>query len=366
MANRIELDYVVKTSLSPYAITERMVGFFSQSPSGASPIVLSSEHGPCEGQVYISLAWGLDAVGADLCALVVAATDGFVDIAEIQGLQVVNMRLPEAFARPYPGPKFGISGIRDRTHINRRALIGAMVRPGPEMNAAQTAQRVAVLAEAGADIVVEDVVQPDTANCPFDERVKEVTRVIMRHAERTGKQVIYAFDVTGSIDDMRYRHDIVRDEGGTCIQIGLSAVGLAASIAMGRYTQLPLHGLARGWRQVTQNTLGGWQFDAYSALYRLAGIDHLHLGRTGQDGDCAVLDNARSLLNPLFNYKACVPMPVICDGKGGPTPSAILRHLNSSDLIHLLPAEADPVQIGRLGKAWDAAVSGAPPMRVLR
>lgn len=366
MANRIELDYDVKTPLSPCDVANRMAGVFTQMPSDASPVVLSSENGPNEGQVHIRLAWSLEALGADLCALAVAATDGCVGISEIEGLQVTKMRLPEAFARPYPGPKFGIPGTRDRTHVTRRALIGATVRPGPEMNAAQTAHRVAVLVEAGADIVVEDVVQPDTANCPFDERVKEVNRVILRHAERTGKQVIYAFDVTGSIDDMRYRHDIVRDEGGTCIQIGLSAVGLAASIAMGRYTQLPLHGLARGWRQVTQNNLGGWQFDAYSALYRLAGIDHLHLGFSGQEGDGAILDNARSLLHPLFDYKACVPMPAICEGKGAPTPSAILRYLNSSDIIHLLPSDANPAQIGRLGRAWDAAVSGASPLRVMR
>ena len=42
----------------------------------------------------------------------------------------------------------------------------------------------------------------DPPHCPFAERVEAVMAVIRRHAERTGKKAMFAFNITGEIDEM--------------------------------------------------------------------------------------------------------------------------------------------------------------------
>ncbi len=51
-------------------------------------------------------------------------------------------------------------------------------------------------------------------------------RVINAHADRTGKKVMYAFNLTGEIDEMLRRHDQVVAAGGTCVMVSLNSVGL--------------------------------------------------------------------------------------------------------------------------------------------
>jgi ATP-dependent DNA helicase DinG len=41
--------------------------------------------------------------------------------------------------------------------------------------------------------------------------------VINAHADKTGKRVMFAFNLTGEVDEMRTRHDHVLARGGTCV-----------------------------------------------------------------------------------------------------------------------------------------------------
>ena len=63
-------------------------------------------------------------------------------------------------------------------------------------------------------------------------------RVINDHAERTGKKVMFAFNLTGDLDEMRRRHDLVAALGGTCVMASLNSVGLVGMIELARVTPI--------------------------------------------------------------------------------------------------------------------------------
>jgi len=86
-----------------------------------------------------------------------------------------------------------------------------------------------------------------------------------------------AFNLTGEVDEMRRRHDLVLEEGGTCVMASLTAVGMSGMIALGRHTQLPIHAHRCGWGALTRAPLLGWSYPAWSKLWRLAGADHMHV-----------------------------------------------------------------------------------------
>ena len=66
------------------------------------------------------------------------------------------------------------------------------------------------------------------ANAPFSplaDRVEAVVRVINEAANRTGKQVMFAFNITDEMDAMLTHHEGVRDAGGTCVMVSLNSIG---------------------------------------------------------------------------------------------------------------------------------------------
>ena len=126
------------------------------------------------------------------------------------------------------------------------------------------------LCAAGIDFIKDDELQADGPACPFEARVRAVMPVIARHADRLGRKVRDAFNLTGEIDEMRRRHDLVESLGGTCVMASLNSVGLAGMIALGRSSRLPIHAHRNGWGYLSRHPALGWSYVAWQKIWRLA------------------------------------------------------------------------------------------------
>src|SRR3546814_12762850 len=84
--------------------------------------------------------------------------------------------------------------------------ICTIIKPGVGLDPEATAAQVAGLLDAGIDFIKDDELQSDGPACPFEARVAAVMRVINDHAERTGKKVMYAANLTGDIDEIGRAH----------------------------------------------------------------------------------------------------------------------------------------------------------------
>ena len=143
-------------------------------------------------------------------------------------------------------------------------------------------------------------------------------RVINDHADRTGKKVMFAFNITGDLDEMRRRHDLVLELGGTCVMASLNSVGLVGMIELARFSELPIHAHRNGWGYLSRHPLLGWSFVAWQKIWRLAGADHMHvngLQNKFSEPDESVIASARACLTPLFDDKPCTVMPVFSSGQ---------------------------------------------------
>jgi ribulose 1,5-bisphosphate carboxylase large subunit-like protein len=110
--------------------------------------------------------------------------------------------------------------------VTHGPLIGTIIKPSIGLSVEETVEQVRELVAGGIDFIKDDELQADGGRCPFDERVRAVMRVVNEHAERTGKKVMVAFNLTGDLDQMRRRHDLVLAEGGTCVMAVLNSIGL--------------------------------------------------------------------------------------------------------------------------------------------
>ena len=207
------------------------------------------------------------------------------------------------FRQSYPGPQFGVAGTRALSGVPKLPLIGTIIKPSVGLTPQQTADMVAQLAEGGIDFIKDDELQSDGPHCPFTDRVDAVMRVIEQHADKTGKKVMFAFNVTGEVDQMRRRHDEVLAAGGTCVMVSVNGTGLAGVSSLRRHSQLPIHAHRNGWGMFDRSPAIGMSYLAYQKFWRVAGVDHMHVNGLRNkfcESDESVIASARECLTPMF------------------------------------------------------------------
>jgi ribulose-bisphosphate carboxylase large chain len=154
--------------------------------------------------------------------------------------------------------------------------------------------------------------------------------------------------------------------GGTCVMVTVNAVGMAGVEHLRSYSELPIHGHRNGWGALTRHPMLGFDFMAYQKLWRLAGVDHLHVnGLRGKfwEPDDSVIRSARALLQPFSGVRAI--LPVFSSGQWGGQAPDMFNALRSTDLMHLAGGGiiAHPqglaAGVACMHEAWEAAVAGA-------
>jgi ribulose-bisphosphate carboxylase large chain len=322
-------------------------------------------------RAHVALSWPIDNMGPSLPNVLATVAGNLYELKPFSGLRLLDLRLPEVFLDTYDGPQFGIEGTRRLAGVHGRPLIGTIVKPSVGLSAEETAAVVAALCEGGIDFVKDDELQADGPHCPFDARVRAVMRVVNGHAERTGRKVMVAFNLTGEVDEMRRRHDLVLAEGGTCVMASLNSVGLVGMTALRRHSRLPIHGHRNGWGYLSRHPALGFDYPAYAKLYRLAGADHMHVNGIRNkfcEPDDSVVASARDCLTPMFERpgKGCEAMPVFSSGQWAGQAPDTFRALGSVDLIYAcgggIVAHPGGIAAGvcSVRQAWEAAVEGVP------
>ncbi|WP_343725142.1 ribulose-bisphosphate carboxylase large subunit family protein [Herbaspirillum huttiense] len=321
-------------------------------------------------QCRLELSWPLENTGASLPNLMSTVAGNLFELRQVSGLRLTGLRLPRAFVEAYPGPAFGIAGTRKLTGVTHGPLIGTIIKPSIGLSVEETVEQVRALVAGGIDFIKDDELQADGGRCPFDERVRAVMRVVNEHAERTGKKVMVAFNLTGDLDQMRRRHDLVLAEGGTCVMAVLNSIGLVGLQELRRHAQLPIHAHRAGWGYLTRSPQLGWDYAPWQQLWRLAGADHMHvngLRNKFSEPDDSVVAAARSVLQPVVpGVEMVSTMPVFSSGQTGLQAADTYAAIGCADLIHTAGGgifghpQGVAAGVQALREAWVAAVEGVP------
>jgi ribulose-bisphosphate carboxylase large chain len=393
---RIEADYLIETADDPRKAAEVMAGEQSsgtfvpvpgETPElkqraaariealevletvGAPSLPTLGARDPAAPirRARVTLSWPLANMGPSLPNLMATVAGNLFELQRFSGLRLLDIRLPTAFADRYPGPRFGVAGTRRLSGVATGPLIGTIIKPSVGFDAQQTADLVQTLVEAGIDFIKDDELQADGSYCPFEDRARAVMRVVNDHAERTGKKAMVAFNITGDLDEMRRRHDLVLSLGGTCVMASLNSVGLVGMIELGRFSQLPIHAHRNGWGAMSRAPLLGWSYVAWQKFWRLAGADHMHvngLSNKFSEPDDSVIASARACLTPMFASRPCTVMPVFSSGQTARQAAGTYAALRSTDLIvaaggGIMAYPGGPGEgVKALHAAWEAAVAG--------
>src|SRR6185437_4040608 len=308
-------------------------------------------------------------MGPSLPNLLSTVAGNLFELKPFSGLKLLDVTLSPAFLDRYQGPQFAVAGTRRFAGVSSGPLIGTIIKPSVGLTPEATAATVEALLRGGIDFIKDDELQADGPHCPFSDRLREVMKVINRHAEQTGRKPMYAFNITGEIDDMLRRHDEVVAAGGTCIMVSMNSIGLPALVALRRHSQLAIHGHRNGWGIYDRSPAIGMSYIAYQKFWRMAGVDHMHVNGIDNkfcESNESVIASARECLKPMFAppLPGCEIMPVFSSGQTARQAPDTWRALGTTDLIFAcgggIIGHPSGVAAGvrSLRQAWDAAVQG--------
>jgi ribulose-bisphosphate carboxylase large chain len=315
------------------------------------------------GRVRIEIP--LENLGASVAAVLAAAAGNIFELSSITGLRLVDLELPRAFAERYAGPQFGVAGTRRLMGAEDGVMVGTIIKPSVGLPLDELAEVVRHLIDGGADFIKDDELVADPPTAPLQDRVRVVMEEIERGAERTGRRVMYAFNITDELDRMLDHHDLVVGAGGNCVMVTMNAVGLAAVAHLARHATVPIHGhratVAAGMRHPAL----GVDYAVYQKLARLVGVDHLHVSGLNSkfyETDDQVMASIDAVRTPMFGgYET---LPVISSGQWAGTMPETARRTNTDDLLILAGAgiHAHPGGLGdgmaSIRDAWAAAKAG--------
>lgn len=337
--------------------------------SVSSPALIGAQGEGVLRRYLVKISWPVENFGFSLPNILATIAGNLFELKEVAGLKIKDIFFPDTIKNKYKGPAFGIEGTRRVTEVFGRPLIGTIVKPSVGLNAKDTAGIVKRLCEGGIDFIKDDELQADGLICPFTDRVKEVMRVLNDHREKTGKKVMYAFNLTGAIDEMEYRHEVLMKEGASCAMVSLNSVGVSGLIHLREYCELPIHAHRNGWGYLGRSENNGWDYKAWQKIWRLIGVDHMHVNGIDNkfwEPNESVIRSALACTEPMFEDKPCSVMPVFSSGQTVLQVHQTNSFMPGGDLIYCagggIMAHPDGISAGveSLRMAWDAAQNNIP------
>lgn len=395
---RLEADYLIETPLDPATVAEVMAGEQScgtftrvhgetddlrararavverieELEAASAPSLPNSwlerqgRPGPWR-RARVTISFPTANIGANLATLAATVAGNLYDLGEVTGLRLESVRVPAAYRTQFDMPRHGVAGTRRLTGVTEGALVGSIIKPNVGLSPEETGELAGRLCAAGLDFIKDDEICADPAHAPLAQRVPAVMARVRRHQDRTGKHVMVAFNITDETDAMRRHADLVEREGGSCIMVSLNWCGFSAVQTLRRSSGLVLHGHRNGFGALSRHPMLGIGFDAYQVLWRLAGVDHMHVhglqGKFAQP-DAEVIGGSRACLTPLTEGCDDRVMPAFSSGQWAGTVPVTWDAAGTDDLLFMsgggIMAHPDGPAAGvaSIRQAWAAARSG--------
>ena len=203
-------------------------------------------------------------------------------LGTIKKVRLEDIEIPEKIARAFPGPKFGIEGIRRivGTTESKRPHMGTIIKPKVGLNPEQTAHVAYEAAIGGVDLIKDDETLTDQSFCRLRDRVPKVLDMLDKVKDETGRTVLYATNITAPPDKLLENLDFVQESGGNMVMIDVLTAGFGTLEMLRKEPSLkvPIHVHRTMHAAITKLRDHGINFKVFAKLVRMAGGDQLHSG----------------------------------------------------------------------------------------
>ncbi len=202
-------------------------------------------------------------------------------MAELREYYVFDISFPEKYQKNFPGPGLGLEGIRKKMGVKDRPLTGTIVKPKVGLAPQEFAEVAYRAWKGGLDLVKDDENLINQDFCPWKERFDLVFEKLDKAETETGEKKTYSTNITdSSIERMEERLDYVHERGHKTVMLDVYVLGFSAlnhMVKRARKYGIFVHGHRAGYAAHHRGNYGV-NFQVYEKIYRMIGVDMLHVG----------------------------------------------------------------------------------------
>ncbi len=254
------------------------------------------------------------------------------------GIRVADIALSPQLQQTFQGPRFGLTGLRERLGVESKPLLMSALKP-MGLNAEQLAKLAYDFALGGVDIIKDDHGLSDQPWAPYEERLKRCVEAVNQANAQTGGKSCYAPNVTAAPGEMTQRALAAKELGAGAVLISPGLCGFEGMRALSRNVDFGLPivshpALLGGFVTHPQN--GMTHGLLFGKLQRVAGADSSifpnYGGRFGFSRE-ECLEIATSCLQADDTLAAMLPTP-----GGGMTAERVvdMREAYGDDVMYLV------------------------------
>ena len=217
----------------------------------------------------------------NFCQLLSGIAGNIFGMKGVENLKLLDVCFPANYVRHFKGPILGMEGIRERWHISKRPLTGAVPKPKIGFSAREHAEIGYETWMGGFDFVKDDENLTSTKFNKFEERVRLLAQYRNKAEKETGNRKGAFINITAETEEMKHRADIVHEYGFDYVMIDVVVVGTAALMTMREYLGdygITTHAHRAMHAAFTRNPHHGISMQFLAKEMRLLGLNQLHSG----------------------------------------------------------------------------------------
>ena len=212
----------------------------------------------------------------------------------ISAMRIHDVRFPRKMVKSFPGPRFGVSGVRKLLKKKRGCLVCTVPKPKIGRTDREQARLAEVLFTSGKGTyegIKDDENLTSLKFNNFEKRTKLVLKELKKAEKKTGKKKFYLANITHSdVNEMLKRADLIKKNGGIFLMIDVVTTGFAAVETVRKENpNLAIHAHRAMHGFITRDNspgvhgkgkLAGFSISmvVLAKIFRLLGVDSIHGG----------------------------------------------------------------------------------------
>ncbi len=202
----------------------------------------------------------------------------------VEGLRIEDIYLPYDFLKHFKGPSKGIEGVRRIFKVYDRPIVGTVPKPKVGYSVDEVEKLAYEILVGGMDYIKDDENLVSPSYCRFEERARRIMKVIDRVEKETGERKVWFANITSDVREMEKRLKLVVDYGNPYVMVDVVVTGWAALTYIRDLAEehgVAIHAHRAMHAAFTRNPYHGISMYVLAKLYRIIGVDQIHIGTPG-------------------------------------------------------------------------------------